>query len=171
MAQSQAQLDNLKKGDATRFRSGDMAAREAGRKGGNAKAAKVRRNRSMNEMFKLMAKMPVKEGTVFDPETAASIQELSGQNMTAGETMGAQLFLKAMKGDTKAAGISPRTTATAKRTGKRRSGSHGRTTGRTWHRRSRISLVTFSDTTTRITQGKAVEARQSPLLFPLTESS
>lgn len=105
MAQSQAQLDNLKKGEKTRFRSGDVAAREAGQKGGNAKAAKIRRNRSMNEMFKLMAKMPVKEGTVFDPETAASIQELSGQNMTAGETMGAQLFLKAMKGDTKAAGI------------------------------------------------------------------
>ena len=105
MAQSQAQLDNLKKGEATQFRSGDAAAKKAGRKGGKATAVKRRRNRSMNEMFKLMAKMPVKDGEIFDPETAASIQELSGQNMTAGETMGAQLFLKAMKGDAKAAGI------------------------------------------------------------------
>ena len=105
MAQSQAQLDNLKKGEATQFRSGDVAAKRAGSKGGKKKAAKMRRNRSMNEMFKLMAKMPVKDGVIFDPEAAASIQELAGQNMTAGETMGAQLFMKAMKGDAKAASI------------------------------------------------------------------
>lgn len=105
MAQTQAQLDNLKKGKATQFRSGDGSARRAGRKGGKASQAKMRRNRSMNEMFKLMAKMPVKDGVIFDPEAAASIQELAGQNMTAGETMGAQLFMKAMKGDAKAASI------------------------------------------------------------------
>ena len=105
MPRSQAQLDNLKKGKATQFKNGDEAARAAGRKGGKASVAKQRRNRSMNEMFRLMAKMPVKEGEMFDPDEASSLNDLAGQNMTAGETMGAQLFLKAMKGDAKAAAI------------------------------------------------------------------
>ena len=99
MPRSQAQLDNLKKGKATQFKNGDEAARAAGRKGGKASVAKQRRNRSMNEMFRLMAKMPVKEGEMFDPDEASSLNDLAGQNMTAGETMGAQLFLKAMTGN------------------------------------------------------------------------
>ena len=84
VAQSQAQLDNLRPFTSDQSRE---EAKKNGRKGGKARAANIRRNRSMNEMFRLMAKMPVKDGAVFDPEVAASIQELAGQNMTAGETM------------------------------------------------------------------------------------
>lgn len=103
MAQTKAQLDNLKKGKATQFRAGDVAASKAGKKGGYAKSAKQRRTRSLNEMFRLMAKMPVSDGELYDPEGAGNIKDLQGQNLTAGEAMGAQLFLKAMKGDAKAA--------------------------------------------------------------------
>ena len=101
MARSQAQLDNLKKGKATQFNSETAAI--AGRKG--ATSPKRRRQRSMNDMFRLMASLPVQDGKLYEPEDANSVQELSGKNLTAGEAMGAQIFLKAMKGDTKAASI------------------------------------------------------------------
>lgn len=105
MAQSQAQLDNLKKGNPeTQFKAGRKQV-EIARKGGKAKGAKQRRARGMNEMFRMLAKMPVHEGELFDPEEANALDGLNGQNMTAGEVMGTQLFLKAMKGDAKAASL------------------------------------------------------------------
>lgn len=101
MAPSKASLENLKNGK--KFKTDDAATISAAKKGAKASIAKQRRTRSMNEMFRLMAKMPLKDGELFNPEDAESVQELNGQNMTAGEVMGAQLFLKAMKGDAKAA--------------------------------------------------------------------
>ena len=104
MNSSEAQLKNLEKGKATQFKSGADAA-TAGSKGGKAYQAKRRRQRSMNDMFRMMAKMPVQDGKLYDPEKAKSVSDLAGKNLTAGEQMGAQLFLKAMKGDTKAAAM------------------------------------------------------------------
>lgn len=99
MAVTEQSLENLKNGKPWQFNSETGAA--AGRI-----SQKNRRNRkSMNDMIRMMASMPVSEGKLFDIEKAKSVAALSGKNLTASEAMGAQLFIKAMKGDAKAAAI------------------------------------------------------------------
>ena len=59
MAQSKAQLDNLKKGNKkTEFKSGRKAA-EAGRKGGIASGEAKRRKKTIYQLAKTVADSPI----------------------------------------------------------------------------------------------------------------
>lgn len=104
MAQSKAQLDNLKKGEATRFKSGEEQVKIA-RKGGKASGQKRKVARSLNETIRMLAKLPLTEGELYDIGVAESIRDISGQNLTVTEAMAVQFTQKALKGDSKAAQI------------------------------------------------------------------
>ena len=58
MARSKAQLDNLKKGEATQFKSGEEAAK-AGRKGGIASGEAKRQKKTLNQLAKVVASAPI----------------------------------------------------------------------------------------------------------------
>lgn len=60
MAQSKKQLDNLKRGKATRIRSGEEAARK-GKNGGKSSGASRRRRKSLEEAASIAAKLPLND--------------------------------------------------------------------------------------------------------------
>ena len=74
-------------------------ASAAGKKGG-AKTAIIRREyKDMKMILKALLDMPVKDGKLFDLDSASSIAKLNGKNLTARQKM---LFIqidKALKGD------------------------------------------------------------------------
>lgn len=102
MAQSKAQLDNLKRGNPkTQFRAGREQS-ETARKGGIASGESRRRAYSFNETIKKLARTPMHEGELADLENLSSIEELAGSNLTTGEQMALMVLLKAQKGDMRA---------------------------------------------------------------------
>lgn len=92
---------NLEKG--TKFTV--ETAAERGRNGAAKSHVVQRRNRSVNDTIRMIAKMPVHSGQLDDPEDLKSIEEIGARNLTVGETIGANMVIKAMKGDPKAAAL------------------------------------------------------------------
>ena len=93
---------NLEKGKEYRFKPGDTQGRKEASLKGNAVQ---RRNRSVNQAIRMMAAMPVHQGKLDNPEDLTAIDQVGSLNMTVGETIGANITLKALKGDPKAAAI------------------------------------------------------------------
>ena len=93
---------NLEKGEAYRFKPGDTQGKKEASLKGNAVQ---RRNRSINETIRMIASMPVHSRELDSPEGIMALDEVGSYNLTVGETIGANLALKAMKGDPKAAAI------------------------------------------------------------------
>lgn len=97
-----ANPENLKKGIATQFQSGEAAARN-GAKGGKATAQKKREKRALREAAELLLSMPVPEGK--DERNIKALRGLGIQpeDMTCGMAVLVAQFKKAMNGDTRAA--------------------------------------------------------------------
>lgn len=80
-------------------------ASRAGKRGAEKSNAVQRRNRSVNETIRMFASMPVHGGELDDPEKMKALDEAGSYNLTVGETIGANLTLKALKGDPKATAL------------------------------------------------------------------
>lgn len=94
--QSQAQLDNLKKGDATRF-DGESAARAA--KKSHESAA---RNRTAKQVFSmLLESLPQLDDRTKDTLTKLGIKDIDDTDTMT--LIGAAMVQKAMRGDNRAA--------------------------------------------------------------------
>lgn len=87
MAQSKAQLDNLKKGKATRFTSGEKAVK-SGSKGGKKSGEAKRRKKLLKECF--------------DELLEREWENRNGEKATGSEVLSLTVFKKAMAGDLKA---------------------------------------------------------------------
>lgn len=87
MAQSKAQLDNLKKGKATRFKSGEKAEK-SGRKGGIASGQAKRKKKLLKECI--------------DELLEKEWENRNGEKMAGSEAISVALFKKALAGDMKA---------------------------------------------------------------------
>lgn len=87
MARSKAQLDNLEKGKATRFKSGVKAA-NSGRKGGIASGEAKRRKKLLKECL--------------DELLEKDYVDKKGNKASGAEALASTLFKKALAGDLKA---------------------------------------------------------------------
>lgn len=87
MAQSKAQLDNLKKGKATRFKKGEKQAK-IGRKGGIASGQAKRKKKLLKECL--------------DELLEKEWENRNGEKMAGSEAISVALFKKALAGDMKA---------------------------------------------------------------------
>jgi|GEM_PF-6077975 len=96
------QNKNLEKGKATRFKSGEEAAK-AGRKGGKKSGEKRRELKNMREWARMVLDMPVNEGDVV--EEATSFTDLTGANTTVRGRIIKNLATKASNGDLHAIGM------------------------------------------------------------------
>lgn len=85
-----------------RFKKGDPETIENARKGGLAKAEKMRNIKNMQETAKAFLKMPLDEGDAIDIDQAGNIKALDGKNITAQEKILLKLMEQAMKGNVKA---------------------------------------------------------------------
>ena len=94
-----ANAENLKKGEATQFRSGEEAARNGG-KGGVASGAARRRKKSMKAALKTMLDMPVTSKELQQKMRLLGVPE--GDSTYQMAVMVAMLN-QAMKGNVKAA--------------------------------------------------------------------
>lgn len=87
MAQTKKQLDNLKKGEATRFKSGEKAA-NSGRKGGKASGVAKRKKKLLKECLE----------ELLDKDW----ENRQGEKHSGAEAISIALFKKALAGDIKA---------------------------------------------------------------------
>lgn len=87
MAQSKAQLDNLKKGKATQFQKGEKQAK-IGRKGGKASGEAKRKKKLLKECL--------------DELLQKEWENRNGEKMAGSEAISVALFKKALAGDMKA---------------------------------------------------------------------
>ena len=96
---TQKQLDNLKKGKATQFKSGEVAAR-CGQKGGIASGQAKRRNKTIAEMAKTFASL-----STTDPKAKAALAKfgIDDEDATQGMILVASMFKAATKGNVAAA--------------------------------------------------------------------
>ncbi len=101
-----ANAENLKKGEATRFRSGEEAARN-GQKGGKTSGAARRRKKAMRQAASMLLNTPVPANT--QTKLMATVRELLGvfgyneEDATYQDALLAGIMLEAMKGDVRAA--------------------------------------------------------------------
>ena len=87
MAQTKKQLDNLKKGEATRFKSGEKAVK-SGRKGGKASGVAKRKKKLLKECL--------------DELLEKEWENRQGEKHSGSEAISIALFKKALAGDIKA---------------------------------------------------------------------
>lgn len=87
MAQTKKQLDNLKKGEATRFKSGEKAV-NSGRKGGKASGVAKRKKKLLKECLE----------ELLDKDW----ENRQGEKHSGSEAISIALFKKALAGDIKA---------------------------------------------------------------------
>lgn len=87
MAQTKKQLDNLKKGEATRFKSGEKAV-NSGRKGGKASGVAKRKKKLLKECLE----------ELLDKDW----ENRQGEKHSGAEAISIALFKKALAGDIKA---------------------------------------------------------------------
>ena len=93
-------LENLKK-----IKKGDPAALETQRKGAKRSNEVQAQKRSMREWAVLIGNLPMKDGKLTDPKTAAQLAKESPDkpNVTMEGAVIIAMYNKALKGDTKAA--------------------------------------------------------------------
>ena len=89
---------NLEKGKATRFKSGEQAAK-AGAKGGRASQRKRRERKTMQELAKIVLDMPYEGRDVEDIE-GLNFDDSLDANLTVGQRALLAVAKKAMRGDT-----------------------------------------------------------------------
>lgn len=94
-------LANLQKGKATRFSSGDEAAKN-GRKGGHRSAQKRRERKTFSEALEIALTMPIGEGKSVPLEKLKTFESAKGANLTVNDRMILKLVQKAVNGDIKA---------------------------------------------------------------------
>ena len=94
-------LANLKKGRP--FTAGpNGTAVKAQKKSAQVQAEAQRRNASLRRIIKDTMSMPTKNGKLDDPDHLESLTAVNNANLTVGETLAAQMVIKALKGDTSA---------------------------------------------------------------------
>ena len=74
-------------------------AREIGRKGAAASAASRREKRTMAEALKILLEMPNDKGKIADISKIKTVKDLKNLNLTLGDTILANLALRAVKSD------------------------------------------------------------------------
>lgn len=94
--------ENLKKGIATRFTSGERAV-EAGRNGGIASQKKAKERKQMREAFETILSMGMKAGDLTDISELESFNQIKGTNISVQDAITAVIVNKALKGDIKSA--------------------------------------------------------------------
>lgn len=94
--------ENLKKGVATQFKSGEQAAK-MGRKGGIASGIARRKKKAMQEVTKEILNMPLKPEDIDNICDITSFYSFKDKNITVQEAITISIIQKALKGDYKAA--------------------------------------------------------------------
>lgn len=94
--------ENLKKGIATQFKSGEQAAK-MGRKGGIASGIARRKKKAMQEVTKEILNMPLKPEDIVNICDITSFYSFKDKNITVQEAITISIIQKALKGDYKAA--------------------------------------------------------------------
>lgn len=94
-------LENLKRGRATQFSSGDEAAKN-GKKGGRASARKRQERKSLAEALEIALTMPMRSGKVTPIDKVKSFDDVKEANLTVNDRIVVKLVQKAMNGDPKA---------------------------------------------------------------------
>ena len=90
--------DNLKPFDTL----AEEVQREIRSKGGKARAEKVRRIKTFQEIGEALSKATLKEGEIFELDKIRDIGQLKGANLSIKEIMFWKQVQKALDGDTKA---------------------------------------------------------------------
>ena len=93
--------NNLKKGKATQFRSGEEAVNN-GKKGGIASGESRRRKKTLKDLMNSVAAMPIQDGKLTDIDKIKSLASAKGKNITVEEAFVLKLTQKALSGDYKA---------------------------------------------------------------------
>ena len=96
MARSKAQLDNLKKGKATQFKTGDKTAKEAGKKGGKASGEAKRRNKTIYQMVQMVADAPISDSKTRDVVASIGIDD---ENLVNDAVVVAGIYNAAVQGN------------------------------------------------------------------------
>ncbi len=94
--------ENLKKGKATQFGSGDERAKRAQAKGGKASGEARRKKTSMQRTWNIIKSMPLKSRDQDDIAEIRSIADMQGANITVEEAMILAMTKKAASGDVRA---------------------------------------------------------------------
>lgn len=93
--------ENLKKGKATQFKSGEDAARK-GQKGGIASGESKRAKKTMREVAQIALEMTVGKGKKVDIEAIKSLADVNGKNITVQVALILTLVKNALAGNMKA---------------------------------------------------------------------
>ena len=96
-----ANEQNLVKGKATRFKTGEEQV-EIARKGGKASGEAKRRKKDMKERLEILLSMPIKNGKGADIDKIKGFGELKGKNITVEDAILVAMIQKALKGDVSA---------------------------------------------------------------------
>lgn len=86
------------KDNPNKFKKGDERTIAAARKGGKISQEKARKRREMRETLEILLNMQLKKGTVKDVEKLKTLEELSGENVTAQDAILYSMILTAMNG-------------------------------------------------------------------------
>ena len=100
MPQRTKQNENLKKGKATRFKSGEKAA-ESGRKGGIASGKAKRKKKALAEMARTFAALPV----LAEEKKRLKKYGVADEDMIQQMALVASMFEEGISGNTKAAAL------------------------------------------------------------------
>lgn len=94
-------LENLKKGRATQFQSGDEAAKK-GKKGGTRSGQKRRERKSFAEALEIGLTMTMESGKAVPLEKVKTFSDAKQANLTINDRIVLKLLQKAANGDIKA---------------------------------------------------------------------
>lgn len=93
--------ENLKKGKATQFKSGEEAAK-SGRKGGIASGKSRKAKKTMREAAQIALEMTVGKGKKVDIEAIKSLANVNGKNITVQDALILTLVKNGLAGNTRA---------------------------------------------------------------------
>lgn len=93
--------ENLKKGKATQFKSGEEAAK-SGRKGGIASGKSRKAQKTMREAAQIALEMTVGTGKKVDIEAIKSLAKVNGKNITVQDALILTLVKNGLAGNMKA---------------------------------------------------------------------
>lgn len=93
-----ANEENLKKGKATQFRSGEEAAKN-GKKGGQASGKSRREKKAFRERLEILMQLPVEQGDRLNLDDVKSLSDFDDANALATDIIAVQLMSRAMGGD------------------------------------------------------------------------
>lgn len=95
-------LANLEKGKATQFKAGEQQARTAQR-GGVARQAKARSQRTMYESLTALLSKPLKDGAINDLDQIGNLTEAKSKNLSVQDAVILAQIAQALKGNVKSA--------------------------------------------------------------------